>query len=443
MSRWILLALVLCAFSAFSDEVEERTIDLNGLSFDDAASGDEMILLNKNMNFLSFFLGAVLLVQPELSEAQQKKLSNGGRGPGGGDVMLCQPNPQNRFDGIYSFDYVQTRKGLNQENEDEFDFGEADCVGRLKAIEKKLEAINPILASGLNEYIESLPLQARPKKSVLRRWEPISYQQGPIECLGHDIQDETSIISTPNCVRCQMFVRDYSQTNSELIYTYDARLLTELKREPMQCSYAFVHEWARDFLPDSKDLYFFTRMLHSDAFHKEGILDYSSIPRSISECLKQMAEEPLSINAIDQYFAIVSQVPPTPQELEAYHQEMKTRFNELNLALENRLDRLEQAPPLGFSEAQVRSMISIAQGMKEAIERDLRNGVISHNEAFVKLTELEVRIPAAKPNPLADPFFSSMMFAEPRPGEVQRFQLTPESESQDLDSIEIITPAKP
>lgn len=441
------MALAFCAVTAYTDEVENKTIDLSGKKFEifeGVDSGDEMNLLKNNLSFLGLFLGGVLLMQPELSEAQQKRLQNGGRGPGGGDVMLCKSNPQNRFDGIYSYDYVQTRKSLKEENSDEYEFAaEATCLDRLKAIEKKLQSINPILASGLNEYIGSLPLQARPKKSVLRRWEPISYQQGPIECSGHDIQDETRIISTPNCVQCQMFIRDFSKTNAELIYTYDARLLTELKQAPKQCSYAFIHEWARDFLPDSKDLYFFTRMLHSDAFHKDGVMDYSSIPRTISDCLKQMADEPINMNTIDQYFAIVSQVPPTPQELESYHQEMKLRFNELNASLENRLKNLAAAPPIGYSEARVKSMIHIATEMKETIERDLRNGVISHNEAFVKLTELEVRIPAAKPNPLADPFFSGMLFVPPAAGEIQRFQIPPESKTWSLDSIEIITPAKP
>lgn len=390
---------------------------------------------------LSLFLSA-----PVDLEAQQRP-QNGGRGPGGGDVLVCSQSEENRFDGFYSYDYVQTRRSLTSENTDEYPFpGVETCLGKLESIHYKLEKVNPILASGFREYIDSLPIQASPKPSALRRWVPISYEHGPVECLGHDIQDETAIISTPNCRRCQVFIRDFSKANSGLIYTYDARLLSELSKEPRQCSYALVHEWARDFLPNSKDLYFFTRMLHSKEFHDEGEFQMNDLPRSVADCLNHLNQQPIQSDLLGQYFAVVSQVPPTPEELENFQTDMRQRFTELQREIDDLLGTLDRQGSFGMSQGQVQALSRRVKADRDAIMASLRQGELSYAEAYASLSELRERLPNRK-NPGADieqdPYlFDQIINMESYPGFHNTFRPPAENERIAPENLQIIQPRR-
>lgn len=396
----------------------------------------------KSWCLLVSVLVGVLLAPSQNIEAQTPRPHNGGRGPGGGDVLVCSQSQDNRFQGFLSYDYVQTRRSLFQENTDEFEFpGVESCLGKLEAIHYRLKQAHPVLASGLREYIDSLPFQPTPRPSAFRRWVPISYQSGPIECLGHDIQDETAILSTPNCRRCQVFIRDFSKVNPELIYTYDARILAELIKEPRQCSYALIHEWARDFLPDSKDLYFFTRMLHGQEFHDKGLFDLTHLPLALADCFNQANQMPLQENSIAQYMSIVSQVPPTVQELESFQQDMRQRFSDIHRELDETMAQMERSRPLGMSEAQVRHLLNRARADREEVVANLREGKLSFAQGYAALSDLREQLPRVRlPEALENPYlFDQIMNMESYPG-YNTFRPAREHEGGLPAPIHMITP---
>jgi hypothetical protein len=352
-----------------------------------------------------------IVVMPPNLGGHFNTIDNGGRGPGGGDVLLCSPSPENRFAGLYSYDYVQTRRSLSEENRDEYEFpGVESCLGYLDDIESKLRQINPVLASGLRDFIDALPLHKTPTPSYLRRWEPISYADGGLECLGHRLNDNTQIIDTPNCRRCQIIVRDFSEVRPQLLFTYDAYLLFELSKNPRQCSYTLIHEWARDFLPDSKDLYFFTRMLHEKNFHEKGEFDYQSMPIRVAQCLRELNEMPLDISLLEAYLRVVDQVPPTPQELERFERELRENFNRLKERLDERFQSMRTHRPLGVNEAQVEAMIIRSERMIHDLERKLSERKISYAEAYSELNKILARLPSQTPPNVNDPFLLDFLF---------------------------------
>lgn len=399
----------------------------------------------ENWNLIQEILGVIVLPElPPLNQDYLDFIDNGGRGPGGGDVLLCEASSDNRFEGIYSYDYIQTRKSLNQENREEFIFPEGlDCLGHIELIHTKLKEVNPILASGLREFIDSLPLQNEPQISALRRWEPISYEDAPVECIGHQINDHTTLVHTPNCRRCQIFVRDYSQVRPSLLYTYDASLLNELSKRPKQCSYALIHEWARDFLPDSKDLYFFTRMLHEKSFHEEGAFSYQSLPEDIAHCLEDINRLPIDTDLLGSYLAIVSQVPPTPQELEQYQREIETRFREINESIDQRIELARDHPPLGMNQRQIDALINRVQNDRQEIQSRLDQKAISHAQAYANLLELRERLPAPPKPPEVDLYlFDQIINMEHYPQLDNTFRPPTDENAIPWENIKIISPAR-
>lgn len=394
-------------------ELQKKDYTGNGeqenLRIDSVTEGEEM---KGNWVSLWSFFSLLTLSTTQIPEAhaQSKRLQNGGRGPGGGDVLLCEKSNSNRFNGIYSYDYVQTRDSLKNENEDEFNFPTgANCLERMNKIATRLSAQNPIMGAGLKDFIKSVPFKGGESSTAKRRWIASGVESAP-ECHSFDLKDETHLVQTKNCQTCQLFIRDYSRTRAQVLYTYNSGLFKELQTRPEQCSYALIHEWARDFLPDSKDLYFFTASLHSDEFMKGGDLNLLPLDEQTERCFKNATHSPLDANAVDIYFNISALVPPTQDEVERYQDEMVRMSAEIDKDIEERILKLKETPPIGYSEKQVDYLIAKVQREKTAILAGLDAKEISHAEAYNELKRVQSSIPSYRP---AEFDIGMMLFMEP------------------------------
>lgn len=362
---------------------------------------------------------------------------NGGRGPGGGDGLLCTKSEENRFQGIYSYSYIQTRKNLFLENNDEFQLPNTSCLGNLNIIQAKLAEKNPILASGLKDFISSLPIQESPKPNPRRIWSSLS-EGDQLQCMGADIPDETKIVQTSNCFKCQMFIRDYSETRPLIIYQYEKALIDKLQEDPQQCSYAFIHEWARDFIPNSKDIYFFTALLHSKEFHETGALSLQNLDEKTAQCLSELNKSSvLDSSSLSDYFDIINQVPPSMSEVESYQKEMQQKYSEMKLLLNNQISEIKKNKPLGYGQSQVDYIVKHTNKRLGEIEWSVLNKKISIAQALQEMMELSQFLPGA-PNVERDTTLPGfMLFMEPMdPKYIPKFELTPPL--YDPETVEII-----
>lgn len=323
---------------------------------------------------------------PPLEKPGSIKEYNGGRGPGGGDGMFCVESKHNRFNGFYSYTYIQTRKNLEGENSGEYKFPKkSTCLDNLNRIQKKLAVKNPILAAGLSDFIKSLPINKKPQSNVLRLWKPFS-EGNTIECAGRDIKDEHQLIDTPNCVKCQIFNRSYGETRSNIIYNYDSVFLDQLKKNPQQCSYALIHEWARDFIKGAREIYYFTNQLHSKEFHNDGIIDHNLLDEKTATCLKEIEEKPIKENTLDIYFEIMSQVPASIKELEENKTQTDEKLQFLSVLLEMRLKELRDGPPpLGMNDCHVSRIHEAVSRQYKKIKEDVKNEKMKIVDAIAEL----------------------------------------------------------
>lgn len=327
----------------------------------------------------------------------QKRLYNGGRGPGGGDVLLCKKSNDNSFKGEYSYDYIQTRNSLHNENEDEFDFPkDFDCADRMDYIADRLASVNPVMAEGLRDFIQSVPFSGGETSTIRRRWVP-SGSSEKSECHSYDIKDETHLVKADNCQTCQLFNRDYSRTRPQIFYTYNAGLFNDIQKRPTQCSYALIHEWARDFLPDSKDIYFFTSSLHSKKFLTHGDLSLIPLDQQTESCFEMSKHAPAQTDKLDIYFKISSLVPPTQDEVERYQGEMMKMTKELDRKIDVTIDKMRKNRPIGYNERQVEYMAKKAQFAKMDVMMNLDDKKISYAQAYDELKLIESTLPSYKP----------------------------------------------
>lgn len=327
----------------------------------------------------------------------QKRLYNGGRGPGGGDVLLCKKSKDNSFNGEYSYDYIQTRNSLHKENEDEYAFPkDQDCLERVSFIADRLEQVNPVMAEGLKDFIKSAPFSGGETSTNRRRWVPSGSKEAP-ECHSYDIKDETHLVKADNCQTCQLFNRDYSRTRPQVFYTYNAGLFKEIQKRPTQCSYALIHEWARDFLPDSKDLYFFTASLHSKQFLSKGELSLIPLDQQTESCFEMSKHAPTETDKLSIYFKISSLVPPTQDEVEKYQSEMVKMTKELDRSIDKHLDQLRSHRPIGYNERQLEYLAKRTQRDKLDVMMKLDEKKISHAEAYDELKLIESTLPSYRP----------------------------------------------
>ncbi|PIP94406.1 MAG: hypothetical protein COW00_01160 [Bdellovibrio sp. CG12_big_fil_rev_8_21_14_0_65_39_13] len=384
---------------------------------------------------------------PELQEKPIKKPDlndifslNGGRGPGGGDGLLCTQSEANRFHGIYSYSYIQTRKNLFAENVDEHQFPNTSCIDNLNIIQAKLAEKNPILASGLKDFISSLPIQIDSKPNPRRIWTSLS-EGDKLQCMGADIPDETKIVQTENCYKCQMFIRDYSETRPLIIYQYEKALIDKLKEEPQQCSYAFIHEWARDFIPNSKDIYFFTALLHSKDFHETGDLSLQNLDERTAQCLSELNKSSvLDSSSLSVYFDIINQVPPSVSEVEKYQIEMQQKLKEMRKLIDSQMEMMKKNKPLGYSQNQVDFMLNHTQKRMKEIDWSVLNKKISIAQALQEMMELSQFLPGA-PNVEKDNTFPGLfLFMEPimDPKYIPKFETGPSPYEGNNPKIEMI-----
>lgn len=360
-------------------------------------SAGEEDMNQKWLSIISYF-GLIAFGANQISDVNaQKRPYNGGRGPGGGDVLLCEKSSSNRFQGIYSYDYVQTRNSLIDENSDEYAFDDSSsCFARMNQIAQRLTEVNPVMGAGLKDFIKSAPWDGGESTTPKRRWISSGEEQRP-ECHSFDLKDETHLVKSENCQTCQLFIRDYSRTRPQILYTYNAGLFKSLKERPTQCSYALIHEWARDFLPDSKDLYFFTSSLHSKKFFDNGELSLIPLDPATQHCFENSGHAPMDTSIIDTYFQISALVPPTQDEVEQYQKEMIKVTDNLDREIDKQLLKFKEHPPIGFNQAQVDYLIKRTQQRKVAVMSSLDGDEISHTQAYEELKLIQSALPTYEP----------------------------------------------
>jgi|GEM_PF-5444841 len=374
---------------------------------------------------------------------------NGGRGPGGGDSLYCGPSEENDYQGWYSFDFIQSRRNIDEPLKNEMNLSKsAKCLDYLNVIHENLSQKDPILAIGLRHFIDGSPLvgSVDKLKSVKRKWKPLNFgKDGEKKCLVSNITDENKVIDLPNCRTCQMFIRKYSKKDSAIIYFYHENQLEKFKERPRQCSYALLHEWARDFLPNSSDLYDFVSYLHGQEFFSDNSsFRYKEITEGGRNCFFHLKNKPMDTASLDLYFEIVSQVPATPTEVKEYRIDFLKEFEVVVARIEEDIETLEKQTLKGSGVPA--SIPIIAKNWLNKVKRGIANKEMTLGQAFQELLDLERSLPIIKGGGLEmleNPIVKEMLFAPSElsgPKEWYMFQLpkkgqgstfSPELESQE------------
>lgn len=360
------------------------------------------------------------------NEHQSKKelLFNGGRGPGGGDSYFCRKG-ENDFEGWYSYDFIQTRRDLKDLYSDIYEFTGSRCEDYLEQIHHRLEKSNSLMALGLREYISSLPPPFSRSESmsspIQRTWRPI-HSEGPSDfCLVYDLKDETPNISPSNCVPCQLFLRKYSETKSQLYYFYDEENLAHIKKVPLQCSYAVVHEWARDFLPHSQDLYDFVDYLHSkNFFNPLNTFKYNYLFESRGQNILQQND------TIELYYDLVTQVPATPIEVKEMKEQFINKFYARVAEVKKDIQRLKNS--LKKDKTLPRQLDVVAEQWLSSIVDRYEKKKIPLGPALFELEELDQSLPVMRVRPFMNPIEESLLFNRvrgPSPVDFSKFHKEP------------------
>ncbi len=174
----------------------------------------------------------------------------------GGDLVSCKKSSNHRYDGLYSLDYIATRKSHTIENADAFVFpSDSDCMGHLELIKTRLEKISPRLGLSFEAFKRDFFQKSRGREFVSQAKDSL-----------FDINDANLARALPaNCSASQLGIRE--ETMGYVRYQIDGESLRHLSKErPLQCSYFLIHEWARDFLVDSVEIRTLNEFLHSTRF---------------------------------------------------------------------------------------------------------------------------------------------------------------------------------
>lgn len=190
------------------------------------------------------------------------RADNGTRG--GGHFRLCSSDVSNSLTGYYFFDYLQTRKEIGKENDDEHFFNKKSCVDRTKEIADKLILSVPELGYGLKQFIDGFGKTTVAKDGTKRTWNFCHTEYCLKDQAYLDPKDSENI--PKNCKsRTQVAVRD-DWDNKHIVINVDKTSFDAFeKNTPEQCSYFFIHEWLRDFVP-TNTLAELNRYLHSTQF---------------------------------------------------------------------------------------------------------------------------------------------------------------------------------
>ena len=341
---------------------------------------------------------------------------NGGRGPGGGDGIFCSESKEHSFKGWYSYDFIQSRGSLSQPFVREHNFQHSgSCSDYMTKVEARLKVLNPLLATGLEHYLNSSPFRvSKPSSGIKREWKALSLgAEGEKTCFLFDLKDETENVSLENCQKCQLFIRKYSQSESKIYYLYHEAQLEKLKLRPRQCSYAVLHEWARDFLPDSQDLYDFVAYLHSKDFFEKSEFKYVGLTDDPKKRMFLEQGDALKNTSLDLYFKMVSQVPAAPGEVKEFQESFLKQFQEVVVKIEEELVILER---VSKKDPFIPDNLHLTgKEWLEDIRYRVKTKQITLGKAFQELMDLQASIPIMKgqPDPMNNPFFRRMMFAPP------------------------------
>lgn len=179
----------------------------------------------------------------------------------GGDAVRCVETHENNYNGIYSLDYLMTLNGAGYDTAHVIKSWE-DSQARIK---KLLSDKYPELLPSFENFLKDLGNNNDWTKK--RIW--LAAGHGLI-----DVKDEQIIRTLPeNCIKAdfdsekgnviliQAVVRN---KQSEIIrYEFDAKVLMELKKDPIQYSYLMVHEWLWDHIADPQVIRWANQFIHS------------------------------------------------------------------------------------------------------------------------------------------------------------------------------------
>jgi hypothetical protein len=341
---------------------------------------------------------------------------NGGRGPGGGDGIYCSESSSHSFKGWYSYDFIQSRSSLSEPLEKDYSFAnQKSCSDYMAKISERLKVLNPLLATGLEHYLDSSPFGKQEQVfGIKREWKALKLgDEGGKACFLFDLKDETANVTLENCQKCQLFIRKYSQSESKIFYLYHEAQLNRLMQRPRQCSYAVIHEWARDFLPDSQDLYDFVGYLHSDEFFTSTHFKYVGLTDDPKKRMFKQQGDALKNTSLELYFKMASQVPAAPGEVKEFQENFLKQFQDVVIKIEEELvilERVSKKDPFIPDDLHL-----TGKAWLEDIRYKVRTKQITLGKAFQELMDLQASIPIMKgaPDPMNNPFFRRMMFSPP------------------------------
>jgi len=212
---------------------------------------------------------------------------DGGEGSGG-DAYHCDKfKGEYSKNGYYSFDFIQKNIFLSGNIDNLRNTGEKlpdsyklklwndigrkklnikSCDDYLKRILNKLYQINPVMGAGFESFIKSVNGK-RGKKYDFRTW--VSKEQASKVNKNWKVDDEVRGENFKDPIGCeteQFVIRYKSKKDKSIIYEVNDDVLNKLKENPLQCSYALVHEWVRDFSNDVPEIYQLVDNYHTGAF---------------------------------------------------------------------------------------------------------------------------------------------------------------------------------
>ncbi len=179
----------------------------------------------------------------------------------GGDMLYCSKSDKSRYDGPYALDYILTRENHKSENSGSYSFPQEinRCDKYLDLIQSKLKKHIPVLAAGLELFLRSF----KNKNYGSRNW-----FYAPQNSLINIRDEQIKRLIPKNCSDSkivQLITR--TQWGNVIYYDIDIENFNILSsKNPEQCSYMLLHEWARDFIIDANRINRFVAYLHSNDF---------------------------------------------------------------------------------------------------------------------------------------------------------------------------------
>lgn len=183
----------------------------------------------------------------------------GGVGVGnGGDSVFCSPSSDDNLNGYYSLDYLMTLNGAGISNAVDVNTSD-ESLTRIKTL---LETKYPALAVSFENFLKESRnvsdwTQPRIWLASAHGLLDINDEQIkralPAHCGQSSTTEKVSVIQT--VVRIEK--------PSIIQYEFDAKIIAELAKRPLQYSFLLVHEWLWDHTDDPQIIRWANQFLHS------------------------------------------------------------------------------------------------------------------------------------------------------------------------------------